>query len=110
MAVFDGNTDIPAHAMDSEKYRTHPLLHGRAYYSLPVRLLNEVVRECDPTAFDEAPLHMDFQLAPEVSRNERIVGYRDGAAFSDLLLTNSDLKLPTPSDRQFAARNMTRER
>ncbi len=82
------------------QYKSHPLIEGRSYYTLPLQLLKELVKHCGENAFDAVLLKMERDLATALRHNPRLIGFDGyGEVLSHDYLSKDDLPLPNPDDQ-----------
>ena len=80
-------TGGPFPVLVPEEYRGHELVAGRVFYTLPIRLLDLLVKECGRTAFDPGALRMEVVLSEQLQHNYHLAGYTaTGEAFAYHLL------------------------
>jgi len=104
---MDRTVDNVHHVLIPPEYREHPLVADRAFYVLPLALLDCLKKECGQD-FDRPLLEMEYVLARKLSHDQQLVGYRRGEAFGYDLLALEDLPLPVADDETLAAWGITR--
>jgi hypothetical protein len=65
----------PFHVRVPERHRSHELVAGRVFYTLPARLLDEVVNRCGHAAFGHSALDLEVAVTDSLAHNTELVGF-----------------------------------
>ena len=105
------DVDSPFHPLVPEQYRHHELVAGSVFYTLPVRLLTELVGKCGRGSFDEDLLQMEVALSEKIAHHPGLVGYSEkGEAITYSLLSSQHKLLWDASDAELDKMSATREK
>jgi len=92
-------TDNDYHPVVPPRYRGHPLVANRVFFTLPPRLLRPLVAQCGKKAFKPESLHLEGSLTDRISHNKCLVGYNAlGEGLEHHLLPFHSDPLPNPSN------------
>jgi hypothetical protein len=69
-----------------ERYRGHPLIRGKLFFTLPTPLLDAIVRELGDATFDPALLDLEYALSDVCRDHTHCVGFWAGQPIQYWLL------------------------